>query len=222
MNTVKNILYVTTILLSALFGAYIFRQFLSRDRTDWKSVSDFSHLPGAGFMCFHWVGGILVLAFGPLQVSHAVRARWPSIHRWSGRVYTLGCVSSVIGGVVFVVETGTVGGSVMDTCFVVYGVLFLACCVCADSCAMRRNFDLHREFAYRTFALGIGSLLYRIYTLPLWFMGDKITEEQNMLWLNVAGWFMFVPNIVIVEIFLWTQRRHVRKIILDETTGLLN
>ncbi len=72
------------------------------------------------------------------------------------------------------------GGPQMDVAFFIYGVLFLAAASVAFYYARMRKFKIHRRWAIRTFSLGIGSALYRIYVGPLVVDGHIIAERSQV------------------------------------------
>lgn len=73
----------------------------------------------------HFVTGALVMVLGCVQLSSVVRARWPRLHRWSGRVYVAMATLTALGGLGFIVLQGTVGAGAMNVGFGLYGILMI-------------------------------------------------------------------------------------------------
>ncbi len=53
----------------------------------------------AGWM--HVLGGALAVILGPWQFLSRVRASWPRVHVWTGRMYLLAVLSGALGGLYF-------------------------------------------------------------------------------------------------------------------------
>ncbi|EPZ31008.1 hypothetical protein ROZALSC1DRAFT_26431 [Rozella allomycis CSF55] len=66
---------------------------------------------------------------------------------------------------------------------------------------------VHEIWAVRMFAMSVGSPLYRLYISPLFIkaVSSKLTSVDKIRYLNVAGWLMFVPNLIIAEIYIYRQ-----------------
>lgn len=132
------------------------------------------------------------------------------IHRWNGRIYILGAILASIGGLLYTFTRGTYGGISMDITFAIYGVLFLISSVLTIYYARKGLINRHKRWAVRTFALGIGSLLYRLYVLPLFATAfgthktpDQEARDREMLYLNIAAWLFYIPNLLVAEIVIY-------------------
>ena len=149
----------------------------------------------------HFLAGGVILVLGCVQLLSSVRARWPAVHRWLGRVYVVACVLAGLGGLGFIASKGTVGGLVMDLGFGLYGVLVVACAVQAYRYARARRIEQHRTWALRLFALAIGSWLYRMeYGFWLLLVGEAgHTDDFRGGFDHVMAFFFYVPNLLVVE-----------------------
>ena len=189
-------------IVSILFNAYICFRYFARDWHTWEGASFFGKTAlGAITICIHWVGGFLVNICGCIQMLPEIRHKYPAVHRASGRMYLFGAFLASIGGFIYIIAMGTVGGLQMDTAFGIYGVLIFICC-CQVIYHIRKpvpDIVQHSNWAIRLFMLGIGSALYRVYVLPL-LMGYFV--DHAITYLNICGWLMFVPNIFIAEIII--------------------
>src|SRR3546814_1360585 len=74
-----------------------------------------------------------------------------------------------VGGLGFILVKGTIGGTVMDIGFAIYGALMILCAERAFTHARQRRFDAHRAWAIRLFALTVGPWLYRMEYAP-WYL----------------------------------------------------
>lgn len=134
----------------------------------------------------------------------------PILHRWLGRVYLLGILAACTGGLLYILTLGpTPGGTVTSIPFVLYFALLLAVALPAYYHARRGNMTQHRRWSARTFALGIGPLLYAIYVAPLFLQsGNESITTQEVTWLGVAAWIFWVPNALVAELVIYLVWRN--------------
>jgi hypothetical protein len=50
------------------------------------------------FLIIHVIGGVTALVVGPIQFARQVRARWPQVHRLTGRLYVAACAIGAPAG----------------------------------------------------------------------------------------------------------------------------
>jgi hypothetical protein len=113
-------------------------------------------------MISHFFFGSVLLILGPIQFSEKIRKGNVDFHRWVGIFYTLSAFITGFGGVVFLVVWGAAGGLPMLIGFGIYGLLMMACSVQTIRFALLRQFNVHRQWAIRLFALVLGSWIYRM------------------------------------------------------------
>ena len=141
------------------------------------------------------------------QLQEQVRIRFPIFHRWVGRVYVVACLLAAVGGLLFILQRGTIGGIVMTIGFSGYGILMLLAAVQTWRFAVNKQFEQHRAWAIRLFALAIGSWLYRM-AYGLWiFLMDGVGIDK---FFGPFDYFMdfafYIPNLIIAEIFIRKQQ----------------
>jgi hypothetical protein len=101
---------------------------------------------------------------GGLQLVPQIRARFPSFHRWNGRVFLTMAFGLSLTGLYMVWvrdATPTLFGSVATSLNAVLIVVFGAI---AWRLAMARDFDSHRRWALRTFLVANGQWFFRVGT----------------------------------------------------------
>lgn len=156
----------------------------------------------------HFLGGGILLVLGNVQLLPSVRNRFPQVHRWLGRLYASMAVLTAIGGFVHIVTDGTVGGTIMDIGFALYGILMLIAAVETARHARAKRFDVHRAWSLRLYALAVGSWLYRIeYGIWFVFTGGLGIDDFNGPFDRVMVFFFYIPNLLLVEWLLRTQKR---------------
>lgn len=154
----------------------------------------------------HMVLGGLLTVLVPLQLWAALRKRLPMLHRWSGRFLCVCGVLTGLGGLVFIVLRGTIGGFWMDAGFALYGGLLSLSALQAIRFARARRFADHRRWALRLFVLSIGSWLYRVH-YGIWYAltgGLASTPTFEGAFDLIQNFAFYVPYLLGLE--LWMRR----------------
>jgi len=175
-------------------------------------------------MAAHLATGAVILLLGPVQLIGAIRCRWPRVHRYLGRVYVFTSGVAGLGGLGFIVSKGTIGGSVMNAGFGLYGALMVWAAVATYRYARARRFDEHCAWALRLFALAIGSWLYRM-DYGFWLIAaHRIGHTSNFHgpFDMVMCFFFYLPNLALVELFLRSRGKALRPALRLSTGVLLN
>ena len=144
----------------------------------------------------HFAVGGLVLMIGPFQFVPRIRASWPVLHRWMGRVYVAGCLFSGVAG--FILATNTNAGPVARTGFSLLAVFWIITTTMAFLKARSRNFSAHRQWMIRSYALTLAAVTLRIY-LPVSMLGFGLDFQDVYPAISFACW---VPNAIVAEWFL--------------------
>lgn len=214
---ISSAFLVATVWISALtFGLYILVHYayslFSGEMIKWNELLpglyDPENRPATVGIGIHFLTGGIILVLGCIQLIRKVRVRFPTFHRWVGRVYVIASLLTAIGGLAFIFLKGTIGGWVMDIGFGLYGVLTFYCAIETYRHARAQQFERHRAWAIRLFALAIGSWLYRM-EYGFYF----VLVEGAAKAINFKGpfdyfmdFFFYVPNLIIAEIFIGRVR----------------
>jgi hypothetical protein len=208
-------LVATAWISTALFGLYILAFYaaaaLNGDLARWNEglprlYETDTPLATSG-IGLHFAAGGVILALGCIQFIAPLRARYPRVHRWIGRVYVLAALCAGVGGLTFIFAKGTIGGATMDLGFGLYGALTVLAAAQAYRYARARDFRRHRAWAMRLFALAIGSWLYRM-DYGFWFMlteGAGHQEDFRGAFDMFMDFFFYIPNLLVVELLLRTR-----------------
>lgn len=152
----------------------------------------------------HFVTGAVILLLGNIQLIESLRDRYPVLHRWVGRIYILSSVMAASGGLVFIIFKGTVGGTVMEMGFTLYGLLMLLSGVQTYRYGVARRIDQHRQWGLRLYALAVGSWLYRM-DYGFWFqLTGGVGHSSNFegVFDQVMSFFFYVPNLLVAELLI--------------------
>lgn len=212
----RRALMASAWLSAALFGFYILAFYaaaaLDGDFARWNESLPNLYAENAPAATrgigLHFAAGGVILALGCIQVVGRIRRRFPALHRWIGRIYVIAALCAGVGGLVFILAKRTIGGVVMDVGFGLYGALMMISAVQAYRHARARNFDVHRAWALRLFALAIGSWLYRM-AYGFWFIladGAGHTKSFQGPFDLVMDFAFYIPSLLLVEMILRTQR----------------
>jgi Predicted membrane protein (DUF2306) len=204
---------ICTVWISAtLFGLYIVAFYVGA-LADGQVAKWNQNLPGlyaphspaaTSGLGLHFLAGGVILILGCIQLIGSVRARWPALHRWLGRIYVCAALLAGLGGVTFIFVVGTIGGRIMDVGFGLYGALMVLAALQTYRYARARSLELHRAWALRLFALAIGSWLYRM-DYGFWLLlggGRGHSPDFHGPFDHVMAFFFYVPNLLIVEAFI--------------------
>ena len=212
-----SVALVATVWVSAtLFGLYILAFYAGAlaegDMQRWNAVLPHIYerdTPAASTgIGLHFAAGGIILVLGCIQLIGAVRTRFPALHRWLGRVYVTASLLAGVGGLTFILTKGTIGGTVMDIGFGLYGVLMILAAIQTIRHARARRMDAHRAWALRLFALAIGSWLYRM-DYGFWLLltdGAGHTEDFRGPFDIVMAFFFYLPNLLVAEAFIRARR----------------
>jgi uncharacterized membrane protein len=204
---------VSTVWISStLFGLYILAFYAGAlaegNMEQWNAVLPRLYEPetpvATAGIGVHFAAGGIILILGFIQLIGAIRTHYPALHRWLGRVYVVASLLAGVGGLLFIAVKGTVGGTVMDIGFSLYGVLMVLAAVQTFRYARAGEMETHRAWALRLFALAIGSWLYRM-DYGFWALlakGAGHTDDFRGPFDMVMAFFFYLPNLLVVELFL--------------------
>lgn len=213
-----GLLLVITVWVSAgLFGLYIIAYYAASlyagNGARWNEMlpglySKNAATPTLGIGLHFAMGGVILL-LGSIQLIDRLRERWPAFHRWTGRIYVVASMLAAIGGLVFIFATGTIGGTIMNLGFGLYGGLMLLAAFLTWRHALAGRMDLHRAWALRLYALAIGSWLYRM-DYGFWLLlanGWGHRQDFSGPFDHFMAFFFYLPNLLVAELFIRRERQ---------------
>ncbi|HLW24876.1 MAG TPA: DUF2306 domain-containing protein [Steroidobacteraceae bacterium] len=182
-------LFFGLVALAALFVLYHNERFII-DHTD---PSWTYYFPVRQLLIPHGFAGLMALCLGASQFSTRLRQRHTVVHRTLGRLYVAGVAIAAPMGVYITIRHNALPTriAVITTAF----LWFLTTAV-AFYCIRRRNFQQHRQWMIRSYAITLTFLVVRVIdAVPALNDLDGDTSP-NMLWLtNVIAWV--VPSFII-------------------------
>ncbi|MCU1230874.1 MAG: hypothetical protein JWO97_3758 [Acidobacteria bacterium] len=154
----------------------------------------------------HVAPGALLLVLMLMQFSSRIRRRFPSFHRWSGRVTVIAGLAITIAALFFAIGRPFAGVLEAIAAFL-FGGLFVVSLLLGFLAARRRDFAVHREWMIRasSVAFGISSVRLTMSVLdPLMTMAGFSAPAvfDASLW---SGWIVML---LVAE--LWIRATSVR------------
>jgi hypothetical protein len=153
--------------------------------------------------------GALVTLLTPLQLMSSLRDRWPTVHRAIGYLLITAAMLAAAGGLVYIAVRGTIGGTLMDVGFSLYGACLLVAAAMTVYHARRCDRQRHRQWALRFFFLAIASWLYRVHYGVWHAMTGGWASEKDFsgLFEQIQNFAFFVPYLISLEIYFRFRRR---------------
>lgn len=150
----------------------------------------------------HVLLAAIIIGGGPLQLIPALRARFPSFHRWLGRSYLLAAVTSSIGGLYMLMTRGSVGGPLNHLSLALDAILIIIFAAMAVRHAVARRLREHRRWAMRLFMAASAVWFYRI-GLMAWVMltGGIGVDFKSFTgpFLDVLGFAQYLLPLAMLE-----------------------
>jgi hypothetical protein len=156
---------------------------------------------GMRVLMIHASASGIALLIGPLQFLEPLRRRARTAHHLIGRTYLIACmVGGISGGLL---APFTAAGPIAASGFLVLALLWLWVNALGwRAAAVKRDYDEHKNWMVRSFALTFAAVTLRLYLIPPQIAGiDFVAAYQ---WI---AWLAWVPNIAIAEWWIASRRR---------------
>jgi uncharacterized membrane protein len=139
----------------------------------------------------------VALALGLAQFLPHFRARWPGLHRWSGRIYALAVLTGGLSGLAMalgIIAERPVAG----LGFGVLALLWLAVTANGVRLAIAGRIVEHRRWMIRSYALTLAAVTLRL-MLPVMMLAGGMEYVQTTVF---VAWACWVPNLILAEAWL--------------------
>lgn len=180
----------------AVYGWYYALRHLMRMQT--MPVS--CEADGSVLLIGHLFAVASALMVGPWQFLPAIRRSRRRVHRWTGRLY-VGC--TLTGGASgLALSLHAVEAAMASAGFGLLALGWTLTTALGYLKARRREFDIHRRWMIRSFALAFSAVTLRIYLPPLMMLTGDFESAQQ--W---GAWLCWVPNLLAAELIIFQGRR---------------
>lgn len=175
--------------LAALFVLYHNERFI----IDHADPSWTYYFPVRRLLIPHGLAGLIALGLGASQFSTRLRHRHARVHRILGRCYVAGVAIAAPMGIYITTRHNAVPTQIAVT---TTAILWFLSTAVAFYCIRRRNFQQHRQWMIRSYAITLIFLLVRVIDAVPALNDLDGDPSPNMLWLcNVIAWV--VPSFII-------------------------
>ena len=168
---------------------------------------------GMTVLMVHAGGAGVALLLGPLQFLEFIRKRARTLHRWIGRTYLVAClIGGVAGGLL---APFTAAGPIAAWGFLLLALIWLWVNALGwRAAAIKRDFDEHKRWMIRSFALTLAAVTLRLYIPASLIAGlDFVSAYQ---WI---AWLAWVPNLLIAEAWIASRRARVERGVVLQAPG---
>jgi tetratricopeptide (TPR) repeat protein len=212
--------WFVVVVLGQLVFAFAVASFygLSAARGNWqqwnKSMTH-GYAPGHPMknlvVAIHLGSAVIILLSGAIQLIPKIRHRFPSFHRWNGRIYFATAFAISIAGLYMMWFRGTVGDLSQHLGQSLDAALIMLCAAMALRYALARDFKTHRRWALRLFMVVSASLFIRA-GLFLSFLLNHGPFGFNQTtfsgpFLTFMSFAQYLVPLAVLEIYLRTQDR---------------
>lgn len=146
-----------------------------------------------GALQLHIIGSALALFLGVWNFWGKPRVKYPALHIWLGRVYLLGVLVGGMAG--FYLGFTAFGGLPTRLGFILLAVGWLATGFMAYWRIRQGDFQTHREWMIRNYALTLAAVTLRLWLPTFLSLGFSFPESYT-----TVAWLSWVPNLLIAEL----------------------
>lgn len=173
-------------------AAYSARYLLDPPRTPAQALGNPLGVP---WLVIHVAGAVTALVVGSVQFLPRLRHSARPPHRWTGRVYVVGCLLGGAAGLVL--ASGSFAGPIASVGFGALAVTWIGVTVLGWRAAVQGRFADHRRWMIRSWALTLAAVTLRLY-LPL----VMILDLPFLPWYRAISFLAWVPNLIAAEFWL--------------------
>lgn len=175
-------------------------------------VKGMPYFPDEGFVknpgltLIHILPALLFVLLGPLQFVKSIRAKYPHVHRWIGRIVLGAGVIIGFSGIIMGFKMAVSGVSETGA-ITFFGTLFLFSLVKAYLSIRQGNIVLHRQWMIRAFALGMAVTTTRP-IVGLFFATGRLTGLTAQDFFGTALWLGFTIHLIAAEVWINHTREY--------------
>ena len=160
-----------------------------------KDEKDLSHYQISFFT--HIYSAIFVLILGIFQFSSSLRAKWPALHRGTGKLYILLVLFLAAPSGLVMGYYGN-GGIYSQVSFVLQAVLWFVFTLRAFIEVRKRNYVLHRNFMILSYAMTLSAISLR---LCKWIIANTL-ELPPMDTYKIVVWLGWTLNLAVAFLII--------------------
>jgi hypothetical protein len=159
------------------------------------------HLEGKALSLYgHVAVAPVALALMPFQFRSRLRQKRPALHRWMGRLYVAAVFVSGFAG--FHLAFSSSAGAVASAGFALLAILWIGTTGAALVFAVKQQFNQHKAWMLRSAALTFAAVTLRVFLASAEIAGLEFNSAYS-----VIAWVCWLPNLLVVELYLAVSRR---------------
>jgi uncharacterized membrane protein len=218
LRTATRAWFVLAVAGQWLFAAYVAAFYggvaLTGDLSGWNAKLPHGFVPGEmlgnAAVAIHLALAFVVLVCGPLQFWRGLRNRFPTVHRWNGRVYIVTALVTSLAGIYMIATRGTVGDGSLHVSTSFNAFLIFCFAALAWRTARRREFAEHRVWVMRLWLVVAGVWFFRVGFMfwVAWNQGAVGFDPRTFSGpaITVLGFAQTLLPLAILELYLLAQR----------------
>lgn len=147
----------------------------------------------------HSLAGVLFGVLGPLQFVRALRRRFGTLHRLSGRVFVLAGAGLALSGLGLLLQIESIRTGFLDAARGVFSLALMAALVLGVAAARAHDMLRHRAWMIRAYAIGMGTgtvalVMFPIYLItgepPTGLASDIVVVGMWLLSIALGEWIV--------------------------------
>ncbi len=154
----------------------------------------------------HVYTSLWVLLAGFTQFSGTIRSGYPRLHRVIGYIYSAD-ILLITGPAGLIMGFYANGGITSRVAFILLAVLWLYFTAMAVIKARGGDYDSHRSYMIRSYALTLSALTLRAWK---WSINNSF-ELPPMDVYRAVAWLGWVPNLLFAELLIWRNKQQTAK-----------
>lgn len=134
----------------------------------------------------HLAGGVLAMLLGALQLVGRVRAAWPRVHRWSGRLYLFAMLVGIAGASGLIATSPA--PAAIRIAFAATGIAWLATATAGFVAIRGGRIQAHRRWMIRNYLVTLAPASFRLALLVpgVMALASPMLMIPLLLWLSWA------------------------------------
>lgn len=149
----------------------------------------------------HSLAGVLFGVLGPLLFVRALRLRFGTLHRLTGRVFVLAGAGLAVSGLAPLLQVESIATGLLDAARGVFGLALFAALVLGVVAARVHDMHRHRAWMIRAYVIGMGTGTVALVMFPIYLITG---EPPTGLVTGIVVVGMWLLNIALGE---WVIRR---------------
>ncbi len=219
LNASATLWFISAMVGQAIFSYYIvlfyYQATAVGDLQRFNQVMPAGHIEGDLWgniaVVFHVLFAAIITMGGLIQLFPFIRSKWPSLHRWNGRIYVAVAMIMSFSGLFMVVTRyeQLIGNAFGHLAITANGIIMVVCAIMALRLARQKNYRQHRVWALRLFLAVSGVWMFRV-GLMAWLSihGKPVGFDMESFsgpFINGLYIAVYIAPLLLLELYLKAQ-----------------